>query len=231
MKITKLEKQIEKFFLKIDNLEIQENKIHGIIGGNGCGKTTLVKLIMGILTPDKGTIDYGIWQAQDVTMTAQVPYLLHESVYENIIYPLKIRKIKPAEEKIDEWLEKFGLYEKKKQYARSLSSGERQKLSFIRAIIFEPKLLIIDETFSNLDVDTVKIIKEWILEKQKKEPMTYIIISHQIRHILEICDEVHLMKGGEIIGSGTCEEMILHPTNQEIALYTDEYIVRMESEK
>ena len=95
MRITDLEKQVGDFSLHIKDLEIEEGHIYGFIGGNGSGKTTAAKLIMDILKPDKGKISYEGMELKDITMTAQRPYLLHSSVYENLIYPLKIRKRKP----------------------------------------------------------------------------------------------------------------------------------------
>ena len=136
MKITDLEKNVGSFQLKIDDLYIQPGLIHGLAGHNGSGKTVLLKLIMGILTPDRGEIDLKGMDRRAMTMMSQRPYLLTESVYDNIVYPLKLRKIKPDDTRIDELLERTGLLTQKNQYARSLSSGERQKLSFIRAIIF-----------------------------------------------------------------------------------------------
>lgn len=230
MKIINLEKKVGDFCLKIEDLCIEEKKIHGIIGGNGSGKTTLSKLIMGILEPDQGQIDLEGLDKRDITMTAQRPYMLHRSVYENITYPLKIRKIKPDEEEIDEWLHRYGLYTKKKQYARSLSSGERQKLSFIRAVIFRPKLIIIDETFSNLEPDTVSLFEEWILKKQENDPITYIIITHQMGHIIRLCDTVHVMHKGRVLESGMCKDVLFHSKNPEVAQYMVNQVIRMECE-
>jgi len=229
MRITNLQKQIEDFYLQIDDLHLEEHKVHGIVGGNGCGKSTLAKLLMGIMEPDQGVVDYQGLQPTEMTMTLQRPYLLHESVYENIIYPLKIRRIVPQEEEIDQWLKRYGLADKKKRYARSLSSGERQKLSFIRAMIFEPKLVIIDETFSNLDPDTVTLMEDWILQKQKETPITYLIISHQIGQIFRLCDVVHVMDKGQIVESGPCKEVLLHSENSAVQNYIKGHTIRMEA--
>ena len=170
MKIINLEKNTGNFHLKIDQLEIEKGKIHGIIGGNGSGKTTLCKLIMGIIETDGGKIDYEDLDVRSITMTAQRPYFTQDSVYDNICYPLKIRGIKPDEEKIDEWLKACGLLDKKKQYARSLSSGEQQKVSMIRALIFEPEFVMIDESLSNLDPENLEFFEQVILKKQKEKP-------------------------------------------------------------
>lgn len=215
MKITDLKKKAGEFTLQIEDLTLEEGAVHGFVGGNGCGKTTLAKLIMGILPSDSGRIDLGKLSNLEMTMTSQRPYLLHKSVYENIIFPLKIRKWEIDDGFIEEMLEACGLLEKKNQYARSLSSGERQKVSLIRALIFKPKLIIIDETFSNMDIESVKLFEKLIIENQRKDPRTFIMISHQLAHIYKMCDYVHFFSKGRIIDSGTVED-IFHKSNNEI---------------
>ena len=169
MKIINLEKKVGDFRLEIDYLNIEPGRIHGLAGHNGCGKTILLKTIMGILEPDSGRIDPEGLDRRDMTMMTQRPYLLHESVYENVIYPLKIRGIKVDEAEVDRLLETAGLLAQKNQYARSLSSGERQKLSFLRAVIFGPKFVIMDETLSNMDPESEQSIVSMIKEIQAKE--------------------------------------------------------------
>ena len=112
---------------------------------------------MGLIRPDAGHIDYAGLAMDEITLMTQTPYLLHRSVYENVIYPLKIRGVRidaHKEKEIDALLERAGMLSHKEQYALSLSSGERQKLSFLRAVIFEPRLIMMDETLSNLDPDS-----------------------------------------------------------------------------
>ena len=90
MRITELRKQVGKTDLYIDDLRLESGMIHGLVGPNGCGKTTLLKLIMDIIPPDSGTIDYEGLKPADITMMSQRPYLMHASVFDNIVYPLKI---------------------------------------------------------------------------------------------------------------------------------------------
>lgn len=200
MKITDLELTMGNFTLSVDHLFIEPGKIHGIVGHNGSGKTILLKTIMGILKPDKGDIDYEGLQQTEITMMSQRPYLLHSSVYENLIYPLKIRGRKPDEAVVDELLSRVGLKEQKHQYARSLSSGERQKLSFLRAIIFEPKFVMMDETLSNLDSDSEAVMLGFIKDIQKKAPITWLLVSHQMEQKKELCDVIHRMEKGNYCG-------------------------------
>ena len=198
MKITDLEKNVGNFNLKIDDLYIKPGLIHGLAGHNGCGKTVLLKLIMGILEPDRGRIDLEGMDRRAMTMMSQRPYLLTGSVYDNIVYPLKLRRIKPDEAKINELLERTGLLAQKNQYARSLSSGERQKLSFIRAIIFRPEFIIMDETLSNLDPESERVIVEIIKEIQQMRPVTWLMVSHGQDVHEELCDIIHYMEKGRI---------------------------------
>lgn len=199
MKITDLKKRIGSFELNVESLFLEPGKIHGIVGPNGCGKTVFLKLVMGILEADAGHIDYEGIRPEEMTMMTQRPYLMRTSVYKNLIYPLKIRKIQPDEEKMDEMLKKAGLFEQKKQYARSLSSGEKQKLSFLRAMVFEPKLIIMDETLSNLDPESEALFQELIFMRQQKAPATWLIVNHQWDHVNRLFDAVHYMEKGRFV--------------------------------
>ena len=219
MKITDLKKQQGSFLLNVTDATFEKGKVHGIIGSNGSGKTTLSKIIMGTLPYDSGKIDYEGLTPRDITMTGQRPYLMHTNVYNNLVYPLKVRGETIDESYVDSWLEKAGLQDKKKQYALSLSSGEQQKLSFIRALIFKPKLVIVDETLSNLDPDSADLFERLILEQQEKDPITWITISHQLVHIRKICDMVHFMEKGDIIAKATPREMFEKPTHPSVIRY------------
>lgn len=230
MRITDLEKRVGDFHLKIENLEIEKGHVYGFIGGNGSGKTTAAKLIMDILKPDSGEILYEGWDLRDITMTAQRPYLLHSSVYENLIYPLKVRGRKPDQEETDRLLEEFGLLQKKKQYARSLSSGEQQKLSLLRAMIFAPKLIIVDETLSNMDPESVEKFENRILEKQKQDPVTWIIISHRLSQIYKLCDRVCFFYKGRVIASGEKEEVLFENQDERIRKFVSKELIQRESE-
>lgn len=216
MKIINVEKKVGDFFLETGVFQIEKGCIHGFIGGNGSGKTTLAKLIMGILEPDRGRIDYGDLTMRDITMTSQRPYLLHDTVYENIIYPLKIRKITPDKKSVLHMLEACGMGGKEKQSARSLSSGERQKVSMLRAMCFHPRLVIIDETLSNLDPDSVDFFEKQMLKMNQEEGSTWILISHRLSHIRKMCGMVHALDKGKIVQSGRTEDVLFHSPVPEV---------------
>ena len=199
LRITELRKKVGKTDLYIEDLKIESGMIHGLVGPNGCGKTTLLKVIMGITEPDSGSIDYEGLKPSDITMMSQRPYLMHANVYDNIVYPLKIRGEKIDKAKIDKLLDRAGILEIRDQYAGSLSSGERQKLSFLRAIVFRPKMILMDETLSNLDADSEKLFREMVLERHREDGSTWLIVSHQWDEMNELFDKVHHMEKGRIV--------------------------------
>lgn len=224
-KIIELDKKIGEFQLSIRDFMIEDLKIHGVVGNNGSGKSTLLKLIAGLLKPDQGRIDYGTVTKQEITITTQSPYMLHDTVYHNLAYPLKIRKQTLNKEDIMEWINKCGLTGKENQCALSLSSGEQQKLAFARALIFKPKVVCIDETMANMDPDSVVLFEQIISEIQLKDPITWIIVSHQLAHIYKICEKVHFMDKGRMIASGTPQEVMSNLENPVIKQYASNYMI------
>lgn len=225
MKIIDLKKKLGDFQMDIPYLSLEKGLVHGIIGGNGCGKTTLCKLMMGILQPDEGYIDYEGFQKGKITMTMQKPYFLEGSVYENICYPLKLRKQKINEQAIDEWLQKCDLADKKNQYARSLSSGEQQKLSMLRGLIFHPDLMIVDETLSNLDPEGLEFFKKTIIRMQRERALTWIIISHRLALIYKLCDQIHFMQKGRVLESGESRQVLFASGHEPIRRFVENEVI------
>lgn len=201
MKIIRAFKEYEKFRLDIKDLELSENNINIIIGANGCGKSTFAKIITGAVDCENFETDRKYTSA----LAFQKPYLLHDTVYKNIIYPLKVKKMPVDEKEIDMWLELFELKEYKHTYARSLSSGQQQKLSIIRSIIYKPDLLVIDESLSNLDFESLikfkKILKSF-------SSMTVVIITHQLGMFMDTASTVHMFQDGKNCFTGTFENLL-----------------------
>ena len=212
-------------------MHLEPGKIYGLIGANGCGKTTLIKMLAGLLPPDGGSIDYEGLTQRDITMVSKTPYLLHDSVYENLVYPLKIRHRKINEETVEYYLTLAGLADKRKQYARSLSGGEQQKLALARALIFEPKLILLDEGMSNLDIESGLQFEAMILQHQKTTPITWLIVSHRLSHIKRLCDCIFFMEKGKVAVSGSTEEMLTRPQDAALLWYLQSEAITLQENK
>lgn len=221
MEIIELKKKFDAFDLSIDNYTFEDGLIHGLIGPNGCGKSTLGKLISGTMPAEASHIDFGGIADSEITMTSQRPYMTLDTVYQNLIFPLKLRKIMPDPVEIDRLLTMCGLIDKKNESARSLSLGQQQKLSLARAFIMKPKLIIIDECLSSLDIDSVALFEAEIFKIQKATRITWIVISHQPAHIHRLCDRVHFMSSGRLRNSGSFDELIKREDDPELSIYFD----------
>jgi len=218
-----VEKKLGDFFLKLDSFVLPGPGIYGLIGPNGSGKSTLAKLISGLLEPDRGYIDTGNLGPRDITLLSRKPYMMDDTVYNNLVYPLRLRNIKPDPGQIADFLGRMGFSEKGKQRARSLSGGEQQKLSFLRALIFRPRIIIADEAMTAMDMDSLDFFENMITEAQKTENSVWIIISHQMSHIKRLCDHIFFMYGGRIEYDGRADEIFDQVTSPQLRQYLRSY--------
>ena len=202
MTISNLTKCQGAFRLHIPYLSLVPGKVYGIVGPNGCGKSTLLKILGGLTFSDTGTIDREGLTPGQITLLPQKPYLMRDTVLANLTYPLTLRKIKPDQGVINQYLHLAGLTHLRGAFAPGLSSGEGQKLALIRALIFNPKLILMDETFSNMDMESQLAFEAHMLEKQQSAPITWLIISHQFATIQRLCDHILYMENGQLIEDG-----------------------------
>lgn len=217
MKISNLQATLGDFTLDIDSVTLQEHRIHALIGSNGCGKSTIAKIIMGILPYQQGEIDFEGLKPHDIILASQKPYMLHDTVWENIVYPLKVRRQEICDEEVDRYLKEFGILAKKFEYARQLSSGQQQKVSLIRTIIAKPKFIIIDESLSNLDIESMSIAKNMLKRLHEEYGATFVLISHQVASIADMVNEYHFFDNGRHILS--CDLAGLKQSNHEKIKY------------
>lgn len=210
----------DKLILNIDNLIIKKSKIIGIVGSNGAGKSTLVNIIGGLEKASGGRLLYDGEQDlnkiyKEITVVFQHPYLLMTSVYNNIAYPLKLRKFKKHKIKneVIMLLEDMEIRDLEKQRANTLSGGERQKVALARALAFNPSLLLLDEPTANIDPNSMVIMENMIKKINKTKGTTIIIVTHNLAQARRICDKVIVMDRGEIIEEGDIEEIMQNPQN------------------
>lgn len=210
----------DKTVLSIDDLCINSGSFLGIIGPNGAGKSTLARIIAGLDQPTTGTVQYDALSLtadvyQKMTMVFQKPYLLRTSVFHNIAYPLKIRKLSKdtIAIKVKNILEEMDIQHIKDQNAWTLSGGEAQKLALARAIVFEPSLLILDEPTANIDPASMLVMEKAIQNFHKKTKATIIIVTHNLQQARRLCRDVIFMHQGSMMEQGTVEDIILNSKN------------------
>lgn len=222
----------EKTVLNIDRLTLIKGKIYGIIGSNGAGKSTMLRIAAGLEEATLGKILYNKDHLSEkilrnITYMSQRPYLLRTSVFNNIAYPLKIRKYdkRTIENKVENIMKELKVSDLSSQLAVSLSGGESQKVALARALVFEPKILLLDEPTANIDPNSIELIEKAILKRNKENGMTTIIITHNMGQARRLCDEVIFMDKGKIAEQGNAEQVILNPQNNITKRFLSIYIM------
>ncbi|MBF9018886.1 MULTISPECIES: ABC transporter ATP-binding protein [unclassified Oceanispirochaeta] len=190
-----------QIFDDIDH-SFESGKIHGIIGPSGCGKTSLLYLIAGLTSPDRG--DIYIHDSPCRAGRRDIAIILQEyglfpwkTAYENLALGLKIRKrsrsdIDSAVKSIFKVMHLEGM---EQQYPTKLSGGERQRLAIGRALILDPEVLLLDEPFSSLDAMTRESLQEHLLLLKQERNLTVLHVTHSIEEAVFLSDKIHIMDG------------------------------------
>ncbi len=189
----------DKIVLKDINLEIPKQKIIGLTGKNGSGKTVLLKIIAGLYFPSEGTvtIDSSLELKNDFGFLIDTGFLEEETGFNNLKL-LAGLKNQINDKEIHEIMQYANLNSYNKTKYKNYSTGMKQKLKIAQAIMEKPKVLILDEPFNGLDETSVTHFRQIFL-KMKEEGVTIILTSHYKEDINELCDEVYNMKNGELI--------------------------------
>ena len=191
------------------SLKIPEGSIYGFLGPNGAGKTTTIRMIMQIILPDSGEIRL-FGEKQRADHLDRVGYLPEErglyrkmKVADLMRFFAEVRGIPKNESKarIETWLERFGLSDWRDKKVEELSRGMQQKLQFILTIFHQPGLIILDEPFTGLDPINAQLVKEVILEENKRGA-TIIFSTHLMDQVEKLCDHICLIHRGHVILEG-----------------------------
>jgi len=206
--------------LDINNLTIDKGSFLGIIGSNGAGKSTLIKIIAGLTDASAGFINYDDEKKssriqQNMTLVFQKPYLLRTTVFNNIAYPLTIRRVKKEDiiKQVNEVMKSMDIEYLQNQKAWTLSGGEAQKVALARATVSKPSILLLDEPTANIDPSSVLVMEENIKKFHKENNSTVIIITHNLQQSKRLCNEVAFMNKGKIIESGKVKDVFSNPSN------------------
>jgi ABC-2 type transport system ATP-binding protein len=210
LEVSNISKRFGNFFAVKDlTFEISEGSIYGLLGPNGAGKTTTLRMVMNIIMPDSGEIKV-LGQKMDERMKARIGYLPEDrglypkmKVGEILLFLAEIKGVRGerAKKKIDLWLDRFSLSEWKQKKVEELSKGMQQKIQFIVTVIHEPEIIILDEPFGGLDPVNTKLIKDIMMEMEKKGH-TIIFSTHRMEQVEMICDKICLINKAEKVLEG-----------------------------
>lgn len=217
----------DKYALKDINMKSKKDKIIAIIGPSGSGKTTLLRIINMLDSPSTGNIKIDEKNPRELSngerydlrirmaMVFQNPSLFQRTVEANVAYPLRIRYLHPdrIEEEVSKALVLVGLEDVKHQFAPTLSAGEAQRVSFARAIVFKPELLLLDEFTANLDPANVKLLEASVAEYQEDTKSTIILATHNLFQAKRLADEVIFIFNGKIVERAEKDEFFSNPKN------------------
>src|SRR3954470_1614880 len=230
-------KNIQKSFGKgkvLENidLEVDDGKVVSLLGPSGCGKTTTLKVIAGLLQPDEGTVFIGDQNITKLppekrgTVIVFQDHLLfpHLNVEQNIGFGLKMAKHRKKEikDRVEEMLDLVKLKGTNHKYPHELSGGQQQRIALARALAVFPKVLLLDEPFSNLDPKLRQEIRELTFEIQRNLGMTTILVTHDKEEALMSSDKIAFMQDGKIKQFGTPEELYQRPNSIEVAHFLGE---------
>jgi ABC-type sulfate/molybdate transport systems ATPase subunit len=218
-----VKKRLRDFDLQV-TLDVERGKTLMLVGDNGCGKTTLLNLVAGLDNPDEGRIALDGRALYDSEYGTNVPpeargigyvfqsYALfpHMSIYDNVAFGLRTRRTPEDEVKVlvKEHLEAAGLWEIRKAKAALVSGGQKQRAALARAIIIEPRLLLLDEPLSALDVRKQTAMRKELRETIRACGVPCIIVTHDLRDVACIGDRACLLEQGKIALHAGAEEVL-----------------------
>jgi len=199
------------------NFEINKGKIIGLLGPNGCGKSTTIGMMLGLIKPSSGTV---IINGQNIEnnrtnilekMNFISPYVelpKKLTVEENLKVYGRLYGIKNLKNKVFDLMEKLNLTEFRTRKTGELSSGQKNRVSLAKALINNPKILLLDEPTASLDPDVGDYIRSFIENYASNNDATILLASHNMNEVERLCYEVLMMKNGEIIDKGKCSDLV-----------------------
>ena len=208
-------------FNAVNNLsfKIKKGSIIGLLGPNGCGKTTTLGMILGLIKPTSGTVNINGKNIEDEKYRIKIlekinfisPYIelpKKLTVNENLIVYGKMYSVRNLEKKIITLVNDLNLKNFIDRKTGELSSGQKNRVSLAKSLINDPEILLLDEPTASLDPDTGDYIRGYIQKYAKQNNTTILLASHNMAEVKRLCSEIMMMKNGEIIDQGSCESLI-----------------------
>ena len=199
------------------SFKINENEIVGLLGPNGCGKTTTIAMILGLLKPSSGKVLINGMNIEDhrisllhkmnfISPYIELPKKL--TVKQNLIVYGKLYSVKNLNERIDYLANKLRLKEFLNNMTGELSSGQKNRVSLAKALINDPTVLLLDEPTASLDPETGDFVRTFLENYKKEKKISVLLASHNMNEVKRLCNSILMMRDGIIIDSGTPDQLL-----------------------
>ena len=200
------------------NFEIDKDRTLGLLGPNGCGKTTSIGMILGLIKPTSGEIiidnkNLNTFKRDEILARINFasPYIelpKKLTVRQNLEVYSRLYGIKNRKERIDEISEDLNISDFFERKTGELSSGQKNRVSLAKSLINKPEILLLDEPTASLDPDIGDFVRSYIQNYRSKNKVTILLASHNMAEVERLCDSIIMMKNGKIIDRGTCKQII-----------------------
>ncbi len=200
------------------SFEIEKNGTLGLLGPNGCGKTTSIGMMLGLITPSSGEIFIDNIRLETKTrikllslMNFASPYIelpKKLTVKQNLEVYARLYGVKKFHQRVNEMIEELNLQNFLNKKNGELSSGQKNRVALAKSLINKPKLLFLDEPTASLDPDVGDFVREYIEKYKKNNELTILLASHNMQEVERLCNKIIMMKKGKIVDKGTCDELI-----------------------
>jgi ABC-2 type transport system ATP-binding protein len=200
------------------SLEIEKNNTLGVLGPNGCGKTTSIGMMLGLITPTSGEIFIDGIKLNSENRINLLSLMNFASPYVELPKKLTVRQnlevyarlygVSNKVERIEELVEDLNLSKFLDKNTGELSSGQKNRVSLAKSLINKPKLLFLDEPTASLDPDVGDFVREYLEKYKNKNELTMLLASHNMKEVERLCSKIIMMKQGKIVDEGTCEELV-----------------------
>jgi len=231
LEVKNLTKNFGKF-VAVDNISfsLKEGEILGLLGPNGAGKTTTIQMLLGVLTPTSGSIQYF---GKELASNREeiLEQLNFSSTYTNFPWELSVKEvlhytsflyaINDRNNKVQEIIDKFRLLEILNSRMSDLSAGQLTRVNLAKAFINDPKILLLDEPTASLDPEVAKLVRNFILEQQKTKNISVIFTSHNMQEVEQLCDRILFINTGKIVADDTPENLMKTLDETTVSLVID----------
>ena len=225
----------DKPFVAVDNISfsLHTGEILGFLGPNGAGKTTTIQMLLGLMSPTSGKIEYFSKNfeqnkseiLQNVSYASAYTQLAPRlTIYENLDFFAEICGLSPEQrtKQIEKSLKFFGIWNIKSRLTGKLSAGQTTRVILAKAFLTDPKIVLLDEPTASLDPDIAQDVRNFILEQRKEKNISVLFTSHNMAEVEELCNRIIILKNGKIIEDNTTEQIATKISQANLNLMLDD---------